>query len=357
MRVFVVLQGLTTCTGCCAERVSWEEGACSAKEGVHNISGARGAEPSSVLVSPAVLRRGQRLLASACARAYERSCAIALLSRPTRAQCIQHHHRQGPCWLPYHTGDYINAAYWLRSLQACVLSIRPAGVLTRRRNRLMRRVGDLGAGLQECMEAIKGAIGMEGAQRLWVPLLKQHSANPVNLQWLPLLACWLSSTAGAEVARQQRSSAQTRPKSRSSSPKKPNSSPRRHGQEKEEEGHKAASPAAADRNHLTGGEEDGASCFPYSLSHTSMPPHLPLLETHKRGTQSLCCKVRGCCVFCAGGVLLDRNAEEALQLQEAAMRVGYGAAALPMWEEFLSRYFHYLACAPPSDPDTFLLYP
>ncbi len=43
------------------------------------------------------------------------------------------------------------------------------------------------------------------------------------------------------------------------------------------------------------------------------------------------------------GLSLDRNAEEALQLQEAAMRVGYGAAALPMWEEFLSRYFHYQA--------------
>lgn len=48
----------------------------------------------------------------------------------------------------------------------------------------------------------------------------------------------------------------------------------------------------------------------------------------------------------AGGMSLDRNAEEALQLQAAAMHVGYGAAALPMWEEFLSRYFRYQARSP-----------
>ena len=45
----------------------------------------------------------------------------------------------------------------------------------------------------------------------------------------------------------------------------------------------------------------------------------------------------------ADGQLLDRSADEALQLQEAAMRVGYGAAALPLWEEFLLRYFRYQA--------------
>lgn len=46
----------------------------------------------------------------------------------------------------------------------------------------------------------------------------------------------------------------------------------------------------------------------------------------------------------AGGQSLDRSADEAVQLQEAAMRVGYGAAALPLWEEFLLRYFIYQAC-------------
>jgi hypothetical protein len=45
----------------------------------------------------------------------------------------------------------------------------------------------------------------------------------------------------------------------------------------------------------------------------------------------------------ADGRLLDRSADEALQLQEAAVRVGYGAAALPLWEEFLLRYFRYQA--------------
>ena len=43
----------------------------------------------------------------------------------------------------------------------------------------------------------------------------------------------------------------------------------------------------------------------------------------------------------AGEGVLDRNAEEALQLQEAATRVGYGGAALPLWAEFLQRYYCY----------------
>ena len=33
------------------------------------------------------------------------------------------------------------------------------------------------------------------AQRLWVTLLKSHAAAPVNMQWLPVLACWLTSAA------------------------------------------------------------------------------------------------------------------------------------------------------------------
>ena len=66
---------------------------------------------------------------------------------------------------------------------------------------------------------------MAGAQQLWVPLLKQHSTDPVNLQWLPLLACWLS-TAGSELRIPAEEPAQGRHvspaavQSRSTSPKK-----------------------------------------------------------------------------------------------------------------------------------------
>ncbi len=35
---------------------------------------------------------------------------------------------------------------------------------------------------------------------------------------------------------------------------------------------------------------------------------------------------------------LDQHAEQAFQLQEAAMRAGYAAAALPLWEQFLWRF-------------------
>lgn len=38
--------------------------------------------------------------------------------------------------------------------------------------------------------------GAAAAQRMWAALLKSHAAAPVNMQWLPVLACWLTNAAG-----------------------------------------------------------------------------------------------------------------------------------------------------------------
>ncbi|BDA40960.1 hypothetical protein COCOBI_01-6140 [Coccomyxa sp. Obi] len=131
--------------------------------------------------------------------------------------------------------------------------------------------------VQECTDAIRGAIGVAGAQQLWVTLFKQHSTDPVNLQWLPLLACWLSAD-GSEPTLPQKGPAEARHvspaamQSRNTSPKKLSASPTQHDASQEVEGRKGASPVPA------GGSQHGRA-------------------------------------DAEGGMSLDRNAEEALQLQ------------------------------------------
>lgn len=107
--------------------------------------------------------------------------------------------------------------------------------------------------VQECVDAIRGAVGVDGMRGLWVPLLKQHSADPVGLQWLPLLACWLSTAVGPQPVQQEAESDQARmPASageqqrRSLSPKKPPRSPT-HG--RPEEGQQTASTSADRSQH------------------------------------------------------------------------------------------------------------
>jgi len=107
--------------------------------------------------------------------------------------------------------------------------------------------------VQGCMDAIRGMLGVDGMRRLWVLLLKQHSADPVGLQWLPLLACWLSSTVGPQPVQQEAGSDQARvPASageqqrRTPSPTKPSRSPTRGTPE---EGQKTASTSADRSQH------------------------------------------------------------------------------------------------------------
>lgn len=117
--------------------------------------------------------------------------------------------------------------------------------------------------LQECTDAIRGAIGVAGAQQLWVPLFKQHSTDPVHLQWLPLLACWLS-TAGAEPNVPQKEPAQARHVSpaamqtRNTSPKKPSATSTQHDASQEAEGRKGLSPALAEGSQHGRADAEGA---------------------------------------------------------------------------------------------------
>ena len=45
------------------------------------------------------------------------------------------------------------------------------------------------------MRTVTEAVGSRGATLLWVRLMEQQAADPAALQWLPVLACWLSDSA------------------------------------------------------------------------------------------------------------------------------------------------------------------
>lgn len=207
-------------------------------------------------------------------------------------------------------------------------------------NRRQRRYGLC----QECTDAIRAAIGAAGAQQLWVPLFKQHSKDPVKLQWLPLLACWLS-TAGSAPHAPQKEPAEARHvspaamQSRKTSPKKLSASPTQHDACQGAEGRKGTSSVLAEGSQHYRADAEGAYTRPCCFANYFVALEANALKPKSLGKLRLFDNVYSL----AGGMSLDRNAEEALQLQVAAMHVGYGAAALPMWEEFLSRYFRYQA--------------
>ena len=179
--------------------------------------------------------------------------------------------------------------------------------------------------VQDAIDAVVTVVGRERAQRLWGPFLAEQAEQPVKLQWLPLLACWLTSPSPPSYADLEAdAAAQTAESGAAASRVSDLPSP-------------GTTPASA----------AGAAAHPetYSASTLARPgrgsSHAP------NGTQ----------VAAKGGALkdsqkgrqrpaqpvpemsLDQHAEQAFQLQEAAMRVGYAAAALPLWEHFLWRFF------------------
>ena len=144
---------------------------------------------------------------------------------------------------------------------------------------------------QDAIDTVIDSVGRDKAQRLWSPLLAAQAEQPVKLQWLPLLACWLTSPSPPSYADLEAAPAGAH----SSVPPSPGQSPQ-HAQN--------GAQAAAEGSAVKG--------RPESRQHPKQA---------------------------APEISLDQHAEQAFQLQEAAMRVGYAAAALPLWEHFLWRFF------------------
>ncbi len=145
--------------------------------------------------------------------------------------------------------------------------------------------------MQDAIDTVIDTVGRDKAQRLWGPLLAAQAEQPVKLQWLPLLACWLTSPSPPSYADLEPAAAEAHSSILSSPGQKP-----QHAQN--------GAQAAAE-----GGAAKGRS------------------ESRQHPRQA------------APEISLDQHAEQAFQLQEAAMRVGYAAAALPLWEHFLWRFF------------------
>ena len=161
--------------------------------------------------------------------------------------------------------------------------------------------------MQEAIDAAIVVIGRGPARRLWAPLIAEQAEQPVRLQWLPLLACWLTcppsyTAALQESAAQHASTAPPAAMQHDSAPPSPGKgSPK----PKKQDGEPGSSPHSAQSSPRRKGE---------GKQGPGQQPQAPEMT-------------------------LDQHAEQAFQLQEAAMRAGYAAAALPLWENFLWRFF------------------
>ena len=180
--------------------------------------------------------------------------------------------------------------------------------------------------LQECVRAVMGAVGARGAMRLWVRLLEYQTAEPTALQWLPLLACWLSDSAPVQPPG---------PSPRQPKPQHPDggSSP---PQQQAHPGSPARPPASSSPPQPARSPGRSAGSQGEPASSPGRPAGSPGSNSGRPGTYAAGAGE-------ASALPLARSVEEALQLQEAAMRIGYGAAALPLWEAFLARYLAYQA--------------
>ena len=187
--------------------------------------------------------------------------------------------------------------------------------------------------MQEAIGAAVNILGPDVAQRLWVPLLAAQAEQPVKLQWLPLLACWLASppqasaktdAAAAEAALASSAKAQQQLK-RQLAPDVDRLQTRGQCSGNGDGGSNPRSPAKGQpSNKQSPGGFPGASP-----------------AKNARGAPSWKDSDRSSSAVDVQDFNLDQHAEQAFQLQEAAMRAGYAAAALPLWEHFLWRFFSF----------------
>ena len=196
--------------------------------------------------------------------------------------------------------------------------------------------------MQEAIGAAVEILGPDAAQRLWVPLLAAQAEQPVKLQWLPLLACWLAlpsqvsadpAAAAPEAALASSTSAQQQRK-----------------------GQAAPAPNRQQTRGLTGNRDGSRSPRSPAMeqpSNKQSTDGLPGASPGKnaKGSPGSKDSDKSSSSVVAQDFNLDQHAEQAFQLQEAAMRAGYAAAALPLWEQFLWRFFSFqvralLHCSP-----------
>ncbi|KAK9813346.1 hypothetical protein WJX73_001697 [Symbiochloris irregularis] len=138
--------------------------------------------------------------------------------------------------------------------------------------------------IKDCVQAIAASLNPATIQSVWHALMKsQDMEGPKPLLWLPLLACWLSHR---------------------------------------NDGGKHRTPAA-----------DGDASRPHADGHRDEPDEAARGDDSPRAGDS----------SPEDSSPMDQKAEEAIIIQETAIRTGYGGASLPLWEEFCWRYFRWQA--------------
>ena len=138
----------------------------------------------------------------------------------------------------------------------------------------------------------------------------------MKLQWLPLLACWLTSPSPPSYADLELTAAGQH----SSDPPSPRAAPASGAVTKAgPESYSVSTPASPGKGFTGALNEAQAAAEEGAAKGRS--------EDRQQAARAV------------PEMSLDQHAEQAFQLQEAAMRVGYAAAALPLWEHFLWRFF------------------
>jgi len=171
---------------------------------------------------------------------------------------------------------------------------------------------------QDAIDAAISVVGRDRAQRLWAPLLTEQAEQPVKLQWLPLLACWLTSLSPPSYSELE-------------SARSPGSHPPSSGKAQSS---RAGSEAVSGRRDASPPPSPGKGS-PQGVLAGLGPKSSPRSGASPRGNH----ENRQRPAQPAPEMSLDQHVEQAFQLQEAALRVGYAAAALPLWEHFLLRFF------------------
>lgn len=165
---------------------------------------------------------------------------------------------------------------------------------------------------------------------LWVRLMEQHAADPVALQWLPALACWLSDSASRSSA-SERSEGASHSHESASQALDPAHQAAEAGEEavREHVANMEAQPPLREAGHLSHRHAHEAKRLPEAARRGQAGAGSPVSRPSPRRDNG------------GGQSALNRSVEEALSLQEAATRIGYGAGALPLWQAFLQRFFRH----------------
>lgn len=189
--------------------------------------------------------------------------------------------------------------------------------------------------MQESTGAAVKILGTDRSQRLWATFLAEQAEHSVKLQWLPLLACWLASPSSATPAAQETAHDGTSAMIPISELQQAKGQPASTADPKQgyaplTEVSAGSQPPSPGKSLPKAGNQGLNEDRGAPMAHKSRGSPKQRAEDSRQAPAAQLTDIS-----------LNQHAEQAFQLQEAAMRAGYAAAALPLWEQFLWRFTTY----------------